>query len=315
MTTRYVAYGLQLCSSFPLPGMTPRSDAQLPTLELQLSTPTELDARWSGPGGSPAWRGRLGDGSALSIEDGAGGDTLFTYGERARYRLDAARRTLQCAPWEDGLHWRQTLLGRILPNASLSRGYEALHASAVESPAGVIAVAAPAGMGKTTLGLELMRRGWPLVTDDVLTLADGAEEVRAHPGSPHMNVAATRADAVSATKIGATLGVLAGEHWMAVRRVAERDLPVRMVCLLQRGAKLPLEAQVLTAGPVPLTPYMLGLRGDIARERRRFSLYANLASSATLVRLTCGLGEEPARLADCIELALADSEAVAGGAR
>lgn len=315
MQARYVAYGLQLGCSFPLPGMSPRTIAGLPELTIELSSPQELDARWSGSDGPPQWRGTLGDGSSLTMQRGLDGDTLFTNGRRARYRVDAANHTLHCAPWEEGLHWQQTLLGRILPNISIARGYEALHASAVESPAGVIAVAAPSGMGKTTLALELMRRGWPLVADDVLILAEQGNSVQAHPGTPHMNVAPAQVSGPTDEEIGATLGALAGEHWIAARTVADSAASVRMVCLLARAQKLSLKAHVLPASPLPLTPYMLGLRADAERERRRFSLYATLAGSATLLQLTCGLDDPPALLADRIEQTLASTSASVETAR
>jgi hypothetical protein len=312
MRTPYVAYGLQL-HSFPLPGMTPQTAPKLPALAIERCSAQELDRHWSGPDGQPPWQGRVGDGTALTIERGEHGDTLFTYGARARYLLDPSRRALRCAPSEEGLHWQQTLLGRVLPNVSLACGYEALHASAVESPAGVIALAAPSGMGKTTLALELTRRGWPLVTDDVLILEDGPEQVRAHPGSPHMNVATGQLSDGTSAEIGRTLGILAGERWVAARAPSRAPQPMRAVCLLERGAHLSLGAQPLPAGPLPLVPHMLGLKGDAERERRRFSAYANLASGASLLRLTCSTGDRPAALADVLERELAGYPAAAVG--
>jgi hypothetical protein len=327
MHTSYVAYGLQLSCSFPLPGMRPQTTEGLPRLTIELISPQELDSCWSGADGPAQWRGTLGDGSSLTLHQGVGGDTLFTNGRRARYRLDSTSNTLQCAPWREGQSWQQTLLGRILPNLSIIAGYEALHASAVESPVGVVAVAAPSGMGKTTLALELMRRGWPLVADDVLTLAGGAAlggaalggaalagesplvggsgGVQAHPGTPHMNVAPIQFDL--AREISTTLGILGGEHWVAARTTATGARPLRLVCMLTRAPNLSLEARVLPASPLPLTPYMLGLKADSERERRRFALYAELASSATLLRLSSGTNESQASLADQIEQVLADT--------
>ncbi len=331
MRTRHIAYGLDLDATFPLAGMPdaapedqrPAICERLPSLALELREPNELDGTWSGADGPPAWTGRLGDGCTLAIERGVADDVLLTYGDldgdHARFRLDAARELLECAPVRAGLHWQRVLLGRVLPNVALMRDYEALHASAVDSPAGVLAIAAPSGTGKTTLALELIRRGWALFADDVVVLGErSAGEVRAHRGTPHMNVdehslgATAGSDDATATRpIGATLGTLAGERWIAVDTDAPGSRPVRMVCLLERSPELALEARVLPTSPLPLVPYMLGLPDEVARERRRFACYADLMGSATLVGLTCGAGDRPADVADLLESALADAPQLA----
>src|SRR5450759_3777566 len=156
----YIAYGLALRSSFRLPGMVTTDEEGLPPLALELVTPAQLAAMWSGPDGMPVWRGCLGDGSDLTIERGTAGDLLFANGDRARFRLDPSVRSLSCAPRRAGLDWQRTLLTKVLSSIAVMRGYEALHASAVDSPWGAVAIAAPSGMGKTTLALELMARGW-----------------------------------------------------------------------------------------------------------------------------------------------------------
>jgi hypothetical protein len=185
------------------------------------------------------------------------------------------------------------------------RGYEALHASAIVSPWGALAIAAPTGMGKTTLALELMRRGWPLLSDDVLALAPMPEGVLAYPGTPHMNVSSASKHAVC-DDIGSTLAVLAGEHWVAAHETAQEPRTVRAVCLFERSPGLPLDLQVLSGNPLPLTPYILGLPGDVERERSRFELYADLMGSATLLRLTGDSTASPERLADLVERAFVD---------
>jgi hypothetical protein len=291
MRTRYVAYGLELHSSFSLPGMSPSADERLPSLTVELVTPEELAAAWSGSDRPPEWIGRLGDGCDLTIERGSGEDLLFSYGRRARFLLTADGRSLMCAPRRTALSWQQALLGKVLPSISVQLGYEALHASAVNSPSGVVAILAPSGTGKTSVAIELMRRGWGLFADDVLTLADTDGEVLAHRGAPHMNVAQDQPDELPLEEIGATLGVLAGERWVAARSAPHAPQAVCLLCLLERCSTLSLDAQVLSPSPLPLAPYMLGLRGHAERERRRFTLYANLMSSTTLMRITCDLAD------------------------
>lgn len=315
MHTTYVAYGLQLRSSFALPGMPMRSATGLPSLAIERATEAQLEDTWSRTVSAPEWRGVLGDGCPLTIERGLEGDLLFTYAHRARFHLDAAKITLTCVPAEADLHWQQVLLGRILPNVGLERGYEALHASAVESPEGVVAILAPSGMGKTTLAIELMRRGWPLFADDVVVLTGGGGELRAHAGAPLMNVATDRIDEQTCDELGSTLAVLAGERWLAADSASEGDRRVRMVCLFERAPGLTLDVRKLPSSPLPLAPYMLGLPGDRERERSRFSLFADLMDSAELVKLTCSTNDPPEELADLLEDTLRSPAAlVMGGA-
>jgi hypothetical protein len=316
MRAHHVAYGLGLEASFPLPGMPAADGHGLPRLTLELVPPAELDAAWSGPDERPAWTGTLGDGCSLTIDHGNERDVLFSYADRARFRLDASHTRLECAPLQTGLHWQQVLLSRVLPDIAIIRGYEALHASAIASPQGVVAVAAPSGMGKTTLALELLRRGWRLFADDVLTLGDGgaAGGVDAYPGTPHMNVAVGAGSLGADTDdLGRTLGTLAGERWVAVERAAQAAGRLRMICLLERRAGLPLELRALPPNPLPLAPYMLVLGGDAERERRRFARYADLMGEASLVRLTCGVSESPAELAELIEHAIGQPSDLAVG--
>jgi hypothetical protein len=313
MMRTYVAHGLVVHSAFALAGMTPDCDERLPSLALELTTGTMLQGLWSGSADDPLWRGRLGDGSDLVVERGSGGDLLFTHGESARHRLDPLGLTLHCAPQEEGLGWQRALLTKIIPVISLLRGYEALHASAVSSPRGTVVIAAPSGIGKSTLAGELTRRGWPLMSDDVLTLEQVPEGVRAHPGTPHMNLESTSLaeDELDSNDLGSLLAVFAGERWVTVERIARKPALVSAICLLERGPECSLQARALSANPLPLSPYMLGLPSDTARERRRFELYASLMSSARLVRVSCGPGDGPTAVAELIEGFVLDAPSTA----
>src|SRR5581483_3173351 len=217
MEACYIAHGLLLRSAFPLVGMTSlpgeHSEGEgLRALSLERVPPERLTAAWSGsregPSDRPSWRGRLGDGRELTLQEGAEDDVLFTYAARSRTRppracfhLDRARRRLTCATSEAGtfdeLDWQRVLLTKVLANVSLLLGYEALHASAVDCARGAVAILAPPGTGKTTLALELLRRGHGLICDDVLTLGRDARGVWAHPATPHMNLSRRQARAAS----------------------------------------------------------------------------------------------------------------------
>jgi hypothetical protein len=307
METRYAAYGLRIASSFPLPGTEPATDGsdELPVLTLDLQEPSELERSWSGPIGPPEWRGRQGDGIELVIDRGRDGDLVFTYGERARFRLNAGMTLLDCAPRQSGVDWLRVLIGKVLPSISVMRGYEALHAAVIDFPAGVAAIMGPSGAGKSTLTLELLRRGRGLFADDQLTLgrADGA--LLGYPGTAHMNIAQSLPGVIDPEALGTTLAELAGERWFAASRACREPRPVAMLCLLERATTLALDVSALSPSPLLLAPFMLGLSTDAERQRSRFDLYADLMESAALVRLTGGLQHGPEQLADLVERAIA----------
>jgi hypothetical protein len=314
-STRYVAYGLALECSFELAGMTPSRGTGLPSLKLEMLSPQALARAYSGSDDPPIWRGQLGDGGELTIESGRADDLLIVDGDRADFLLHPSRESLACAPRRPGLGWQRTLLSKVLSVVSIRRGYEALHASAVDSPHGAVAIAAPPGTGKTTLALELMRDGWPLLADDVLALSVTPSGPVAHPGTPHMNLAVGAGDDRDADDRGVTLATIGDERWIAAHAVTGEPRPLHAVCLLRRAAGLSLDARVLPANPLTLAPFMLGLLGDARRGRSRFELYADIAASVALIGLTCDLAAGPAQLAERLRRTLAArSGALAVGA-
>ena len=288
--------------------MTPSEELGdgLPALALDMMAPEELALAWTSTGGEPTWRGRLGDGLDLTIEDGPRGDVLFSYGDRARFHLNEPMDRLDCAPGEQGLDWQRVLVSKVIPSISVMRGYEALHAAAVELPEGVVAIMAPSGAGKSTLAAELMRRGRPLFADDVLVLDGQAGSVIAHPGTAHMNVARQMPAGLAPEMLGEKLAVLAGERWMTARELATARgrWPCCACSSAGRGWR---SAPSCPPGPLLLAPYMLGLSTDPERQRARFDLYADLMESCTLMRLTAAGDDGPTEMADLIELTLSGS--------
>jgi len=69
----------------------------------------------------------------------------------------------------------------IMPLALQARGQEVLHASAVRTDAGVIALCAVSGTGKSTIACALSRRGHLLWADDAVCFAPKDAAVEAQP--------------------------------------------------------------------------------------------------------------------------------------
>jgi hypothetical protein len=310
MGTGYSAFGLDLLSSFPLPGLRPGGGDELPALRLDLVSGQKLDEHWSGARSRAFWSGRLGDGAELRITHGRAGDLLFSYGSAAVFLLDSEARTMLCSAVDPrSLSWQRALVSRVLPLAAIARGYEALHAAAVEMGAGVVAVVGTSGAGKSTLAAELVRRGHRLVADDVLVLGRTAGRVTAFPGSPHISL-----DPACETVPGAeALGEVGGKVWTVVDHPAEEPAAVVAAVLLQRD-RVEVEVEELPRSPLDLAPFMLGLPDDVGRDASRFSLYADLVESGRLLRL--GGDASASVLADALERAVrAPVPAAAGGER
>ena len=66
----------------------------------------------------------------------------------------------------EDVYWRS-----VLPLVLQSRGVQALHASAVVGPSGVVAICGRSGSGKSTTAFGLSRRGYRLWSDDALVVA------------------------------------------------------------------------------------------------------------------------------------------------
>lgn len=303
MVESFPAFGLSIKARFPLPvPVCGAAEAELPGVALEMESPERLEAHWSGSASPRAWRGELGDGQTFAIERGREGDLLFRYGARARFHLDSKHARLGCVPSDPAAAaWRRVLLTRVLPNVGIAHGYEALHASGVLTDRGVVAIAAASGTGKSTLALELAKRGWPLFADDTLALGRRGDAVEAHPAAPFANLPALAGDA---ELLGADLGLVDGERWVAVAGSPGKASPVAAIVLLERGPGMPLDARPVSGSPLMLAPFMLGLPDDEDRDATRFALYADLVESVPLLRLSADSRHRPADLAATLELAL-----------
>jgi len=69
----------------------------------------------------------------------------------------------------------------VLPLVLQARGLEVLHASAILTDRGVVALCAVKETGKSTIAYALSRRGYPLWADDAVAMQIEERAVRAHP--------------------------------------------------------------------------------------------------------------------------------------
>ncbi len=129
---------------------------------------------------------RRADGSVLfRIEAHPEAGYLISGPEYGAHLLSTNGQRLQCAP--EGLPdegWQRLLIAQVLPFAALLQGFEIIHASAVVTDRGAVAFIGPSRAGKTSLALELCRRGACFLADDVLALECAGDNLLGHPGTP-----------------------------------------------------------------------------------------------------------------------------------
>lgn len=226
------------------------------------------------------------------------------------YRFEATEGPTLVVPDEGAA--RSTVLDAfyriVLPMVLQARGREALHASAVELPHGVLALCAPRETGKSTLAFGLQRRGHPAFADDAVVF-------RAEPGRA----------TVTRVPFAFRLRPASAEHFgHAARdlvRVTEdappREAPLAALGVLERFPDEPgstaVRVERLPSAEAfrALLPhaYCFGLR-DEARKGRMMRQYLALAAAVPVlrVRFRPGLERLPAIL-DELERAVGEAAA------
>lgn len=171
----YRAAGLTIAAQCRLPGL---SDAVAASPDLRVMQ------------GRPQWAescrqihyisDNMIDGAPSVIVERSEHGYAFRYADGTAFWLDGAGSLVWMSvatTFEDACTY---LLGPVLSFALRLRGDFSLHASAVESRAGAVALIGPHGAGKSTLAAALGRRGVPVLTDDILRLTRVNGEWTAH---------------------------------------------------------------------------------------------------------------------------------------
>jgi hypothetical protein len=216
---RATAFGLDLCCDTELSflrgasasptGRTLAISVSEDEAELAWPASAELACEEHQPNGEQVYR----------IESDPEAGYLISGPAYGTYRLSPAGTALHCATGgrPEGA-WQRLLIAQALPFATLLQGLEVLHASAVMWGTGAIAFLGPSRSGKTSLALELCRRGASFLADDVVALESREQTLIAHPGTPIAGV--DHAEAERRRSLGG-----AREEFVAVN-ARERLLPV-----------------------------------------------------------------------------------------
>ncbi len=224
MMHAHTAYGLSLRLPFPCP-MLPVADADAePDVTLaegavpsQLAAPVAQDRNWQAEPRRFLWKAGRRAGRFL-VENGC-------------------RITLQRGPLAEEEMIRCHFLDNVLAAALRQNGLLVLHASSVVTPKGAVAVSGESGAGKSTTLAALLRRGCPMLADDITALsrlAGGGIDV--FPGLPQFCLCDDAAGG-----LGRDVATLP-RHRTQRRKVvleepaalAQTPAPLHAVCLLRR---------------------------------------------------------------------------------
>jgi hypothetical protein len=308
------AFGLSLRFETPPPGAweaRPFRQPGLPSLQIRSVTAQAIEDSWSGLQ-AIGWEAVI-DGAPFIVERGIEGDHRFMHGAhpeesdtpsdgtRAVHHLSADASVLQCAPSDPAEpSWWRVVLDSVLFTVALLQGYEALHAGAVATPNGVIAITAAAGGGKSTLLTELLGRGLALMADDVLVLESrDTEPPLAYPAPPLMTVPAARIGMLGEVDPPKTISSLDEERWIAVP-VHPEPLPLKALVVLDRRPGSQTSLKKIEDPLAPLMGSLMSFPRSPERQRTRFELASALASTTTLWRLTADLDIPPNTIADTL---------------
>jgi len=166
----------------------------------------------------------------------------------------------------------------VLPMVLQVRGREVLHASAVRSPSGVVALCGISETGKSTIAFGLSRRGYPLWADDVVVfeISDLSALATSLPFSMRLRPSAA---ALFDAEGGRASTVVYDDDV----RPGSETAPLRAVCVLSRAKEVASPLAVrrlsLTEGFAALLDHACCFTPqDGERKRRMIHHYLDLAA-------------------------------------
>lgn len=198
---RYAVCGLTIAADAPIAGLSPSgdtaADAEVSVAlrsGVPIPPPAASDHTWYtsdylDAAGAPVQL------AALNQRDGS---YWLRYSEGAAFRIDGAAGCVD-AWWVAPLTHADAityLLGPVLAFLLRLRGRVPLHASGVAIDGSAVLFAGTAGAGKSTTAAALASLGHPLLSDDVVPLADGDGVPAAWPGYPRVSLCDDAAQAL-----------------------------------------------------------------------------------------------------------------------
>ncbi len=271
-----------------------------------MGEPEDILGCWSG-GGVTLWETVLGDGARLCYEVGAAGDHRFVYGDTS-FHIDVGGGRILCAPRSRiDFAWQRQLLDTVLFSVSFTHGFELLHASAIATSRGAVAILGPSGSGKSSLAAELVDRGYRLFSDDVLAIDLAEGRIISFPAPAVMNLPAERANAKALGSRLISRFPEENELWVVIPDAATDVMPLTNLFVLDGAGRQPGVNDIDAPSFLEIAPYAISLPHGSERARRRFDVLSNVVDLVSVRRLSRGVEGTPHQLADLVERSLEEA--------
>lgn len=310
------AFGIDLHANFRAAGIVeqagptaPHEDDGVPARRshLQLVSDVALEAAW--PAAGTRTLGYLHDDegrSVLTIAEHPDAGFRLEASYYGRFVVSADGGRVLCAPtpvadWE----WQAFVVGQILPLLVVLHGLEGLHGSAVSFADDAIGLVASSCGGKSSLAVNLVRRGAAFAADDVLALERDGAGTALHPGPALASVRHAEADVIGPAGL-AELGTVVGRNDHELRLAMQRDArPLNLAALyfIERAEHEPsLTIEAIEPDPLQL---LSGSHNAFVRTAERLvgqlDLYAHVSRSVPAFRAVVWPGIDAYGLACLIQ--------------
>lgn len=189
----HFAYGLHVAANLPIPGLPLRTYTEIADVQVCLGDRTVSPIRTAKLleffYTAPACTG--GEEPCLRVARDSGGKYfVFFYRDGARFAVERRGREVW-ADWPENYTLEDActyLLGPVMGLVLRLRGITCLHASAIAAGDYAVAFAGSPGAGKSTLAAALAQRGFPVLSDDIVALAEEEAGFHVQPGYPRLNL-------------------------------------------------------------------------------------------------------------------------------
>jgi hypothetical protein len=287
----YCAYGVQIVSDRPLqlPQHCGESIGRLEILYGDEGAFPRPAANLDADAEPQSWYryASLPDGSAYARWNGVGEFHVASDGHR-----------MTCRQFEGASaeSFHVYMLGQALSCALIKQGVEPFHATAVAVNGAAVAFLGGNGFGKSTLAAAFVRRGFPLLTDDMLVLDEAGGRVLAYPGPPRLKLFPQIARRLLA--VTADLGAMNGQTQKRILPLTDGascrvPIPLRAIYALAAPRHTVRRTGVESEPLAPRAAFveMLGATfnrrrlGGSARIERHFQLTARMSEVVPVKRL------------------------------